>query len=107
MIYCEIKLNLSWSKECIISEISITCAVAGYPNGSPPVQARETRQTTGTTFQKNNVQHYVPVVTLSLNNNIKFLENIKLGFKKINYWNKLEVATQIKKNNLDYLIYPT
>ena len=31
---------------------------------------------------------YVPVVTLSVNDNIKFLENIKQGFKKTISWNK-------------------
>ena len=77
MIYCEIKLDLPWSKECIISEISITGVVAGNPNGSPHVQARiKANNWNNISFQKNNVQHYVPVVTLSLNNNIKFLENI-------------------------------
>ena len=42
----------------------------------------ETRQTTGATFQINNAKLYVPVVTLSINDNIKFLENIKQGFKR-------------------------
>ena len=31
---------------------------------------------------------YVPVVTLSLNHNIKFLENIKQGFQRTISWNK-------------------
>ena len=34
-------------------------------------------QTTGVTFQINNAKLYVPVVTLSINDNIKFLENTK------------------------------
>ena len=34
-------------------------------------------QTTGATFQINNGLLYVPYVTLSMNDNIKFLENIK------------------------------
>ena len=34
-------------------------------------------QTTAATFQINNAKLYVPVVTLSVHNNIKFLENIK------------------------------
>ena len=51
---------------------------------------------------------YVPVVTLSINDNIKFLENIKQGFKRTIYWNKYrsEITTQTR-NNLDYLIDPT
>ena len=32
LINCEIQFDLSWSKECITSEISITPAVPGYNN---------------------------------------------------------------------------
>ena len=51
---------------------------------------------------------YVPVVTLSINDKIKFLENVKQGFKRI-FWNKYrsEITTQPKNNSLDYLIDPT
>ena len=51
---------------------------------------------------------YVPVVTLSINDNIKFLENVKQGFRRIISWNKYrsEITTQSKNNNLDYLIAP-
>ena len=46
---------------------------------------------------------------MSINDNIKFLENIKQGFKRTIYWNKYrsEITTQPKNNNLDYLIDPT
>ena len=52
---------------------------------------------------------YVPVFTLPINDNIKFLENIKQGFKKAIFWNKyrFEITTHAKNNNLDYLIDPT
>ena len=52
---------------------------------------------------------YVPVVNFSINDNIKFLENIKQGFKRTILWNKYrsEITTQTKNNNLDYLIDPT
>ena len=45
---------------------------------------------------------YVPVVTV-LNDNIKFLENIKEGFKRAVPWNKYrsEITTQPKPDNLD------
>ena len=39
--------------------------------------------TTIVTFQINNAKRYVPVVTfLIIDDNIKFLENIKQGFKR-------------------------
>ena len=55
-------------------------------------------QTTGTTFYINNAKIYAPVVTLFINENMKFLENIKQGFKRTISWNKYrsEVKTQPK-----------
>ena len=52
---------------------------------------------------------YVPVVTLSVNDNVKFLENIKQGFKRTISCNKCrsETTTQPNSNNLDYVIDPT
>ena len=38
--------------------------------------------TTGATFQISNAKLYVPFTTLSINDIIKFLENIKQGFKR-------------------------
>ena len=54
-------------------------------------------------------KHYVPVVTLSINYNIKFVENTKQGFKRTVSWNKYksEIKTQPKRNNLNNLIDPT
>ena len=44
---------------------------------------------------------YVLVVTLSIDNNIEFLENLKQGFKRKISWNKYrsEIITQPKNNN--------
>ena len=51
---------------------------------------------------------YVPVITLSINDNIKFLENIKQWFKRTIFWNKCrsEITAQPKINNLGNLIDP-
>ena len=66
-------------------------------------------QTIGTGFQINNVNLYVPVVSLSTNGNIKFLENIKQRFQRTIFYYKYrsEKTTQTRNNNLDYLIDPT
>ena len=50
---------------------------------------------------------YLPVVTLSIDDNIKF--NIKQGFKSTNSWNKyrFEITTKPKNNNLDCLTNPS
>ena len=40
LINCETELDFSWSKECIISEISITPRIPGNPNANPPIPDR-------------------------------------------------------------------
>ena len=49
---------------------------------------------------------YVPVVTLSTEDDNKLLKESKTGFKRTIKWNKYrpEVTTQTKTNNLNYLI---
>ena len=81
----------------------------GNPDANPSVPDVAAIQTTSATFQINNAKLYVPVVNLSINDNIKFLENIKQDFKRTISWNKYrsEITTQPKNNNLDYLIDPT
>ena len=53
--------------------------MAGYPNENSLVQPVTVVPTAGETFQMNNTKLYAPVVNLSTNDNIKFLENIKQG----------------------------
>ena len=52
---------------------------------------------------------YVPVVTLSAENDNKLLEQLKTGFKRTIKWNKYrsKMFTQARNNNLNYLIDPT
>ena len=109
MINCEIELDLSWSKECLTSEISITPAIVGSLNARPHVLDEPSIQTTGATFQIHNAKLYVPVVMSSTNDNITFSENIKQGFKRSISWNKyrFKITAQPKNNNLHYLIDPT
>ena len=79
------------------------------PNANPPFQPAAATETNIATFQIDNAKLYVLVVTLSINDNIKFLENIKQGFKRTISWNKCrsEIMIQPKNNNVDYMIYPT
>ena len=102
-------MKLSWSKECIISEIYKTAEVHASPNANLPNPLTQATATNTATFPINNAKIYVPVVTLSINDNIKFLENIKQGFKRTTFWKKFrsEITTQAKNNNLHYLIDPT
>ena len=52
---------------------------------------------------------YVPVVTLSSENDNKLLEQLKAGSKRTIKWNKYrsEISNQTKNNSLNYLIDPT
>ena len=95
---------MRWARTCIISEISRTFRVVD-PNANPVVY-QLTSRTAGAKFLVNSAKFYVPVVTLSINDNIKFLKNIKQGFKRTNYGNiyRSEITTQPKNNYLDYLI---
>ena len=90
---CEIEFDLLWSKYYIISEISRTSRAVSNPD---LVEYEVVTQTTRATFQINNVTLYVPVVTLSINVNIKFLGNTKQGFKRKISWNKFR--SKITKN---------
>ena len=66
-INCEINLDLSWSKNCII--------VANNADKA-------------TTFLITDTKLYVPVATLSTQYNAKLLEQLKSGFKRTIDWNK-------------------
>ena len=61
------------------------------------------------TFQITDTKLYVPVVTLSKENDIKLLEKLKSGFKRTIKWNKYwsQMTIQNNNNNLNYLIDPT
>ena len=54
---------------------------------------------TGVNFMINSTKLYAPGVTLSTNDNIKFLENMKQEFERTISWNKYisEITIQIKK----------
>ena len=66
----------------------------------------EATTTTSVTFQIHNAKLYVPVVSLSINDSIKFLKNLKQGFRITVSWNKYrsEITTQPKNNSLDFII---
>ena len=61
------------------------------------------------TFQITDTTLYVPVVTLSKENDTKLLEQLKQGFKRTIKWNKYrsQMTIQSKNRNLNYSIDPT
>ena len=64
---------------------------------------------TGATLNINDCKLYVPVATLSKNDEIKLLTNLKSGFKRELKWNKYrsQMSTEAINNNLNILIDPT
>ena len=85
--------------------------MAGNPDANPPVLtvAASTTKTFIATFQINDAKLYIPVVTLSIHNNIKFLEQLKQGYGRTVSWNKykLDIRTESKNNNLGCIIDQT
>ena len=63
----------------------------------------------GLEFKITDKKIYVPVGSLSKENDIKLLEKLKSGFKRTIKWNKYrsQMTIQPQNNNLNYLIDPT
>ena len=99
---CEINLTLTWSVvNCFL--------VAGNVVNQVP------------TFTITDTKLYVPVVTLSIQNNAKLLEQLKSGFKRTINWNKYQskvsterpmtkyqskITTRAPNQHFDYLTDP-
>ena len=102
LISCEVFLELKWNKNCVITSLERRQVVAG-----PPVVRDNAR--TGATISITDCKLYVPVVTLSKDDEIKLLTNLKSGFKREIIWNKYrsQMTTEAINNNLNILIDPT
>ena len=81
LINCEVYLMLTWSENCVLTNITTTRDA--NPNADPPVEGRERIDApTNAIFKITDTKLYVPVVTLSTKNDNKFLEQLKSGFKR-------------------------
>ena len=101
LINCEITLILSWHKECVL--------VGRAFRGPPAAAANRINSPTDAKFEITDCKLYIPVVTLSAENDNKLLEQLKSGFRRSIKWNKYmpQMSNQTKNNNLNYLIDPT
>ena len=86
LINCEVNLILTWSKDCVITN----------SEGETKFAITETKL-------------YVPVVTLSTQDNAKLLQQLKSGFKRTINWNKYEsnIKTFAQNRYLNHLINPS
>ena len=98
-INCEIKLILTWSKNCALADMTVRAA---RNNNDPTAFVA----LTGLEFQITASKLYVPVLTLSTENDKKLLEQLKLGFKRTIKWNRYRSQITIQSQN-NYLIDPT
>ena len=98
LINCEVSFILTWSENCVITSMEKRITVKTRRDASP----------TGATFKIADTKLYVPVVTLSTENDNNFLKQLKSGFKRTIKWNKYrsEMTNQTKTNHLNHLIDP-
>ena len=68
LISCEVNLILTWSANCVILSTNIA--------------------NQGATFTITETKLYVPIITLSTQDNVKLLAQLKSSFKRIINWNK-------------------
>ena len=96
---------LSWYKKCDLVGKALRNAPDPQPN--PPIAAIESP--TDAKFEITDCKLYVPVVTLSAENDNKLLEQLKSGFRRSIKRNKYmsQMSNQNKNNNLNYLIDTT
>ena len=86
LINCEVNLILTWSSTCVITN----------SNGEERFAITYTRL-------------YVPVVTLSTQENTKLLQQLKSGFKRVINWNKYLSKPEllVQNPNLNCLVEPS
>ena len=82
LINCKIKLNLTWKKECVLSTAADDAA-----------------------FIINDTKLYVPVVTLSKEDNKDFIEQQNKGFQRSIYWNKYKTKEQTESADANAVKY--
>ena len=96
LISYEVSLELKWNKSCEITSLKKRQVDAGPPvarDGAP----------TGASLAINDCKLYILVVTLSKDDEIKLLTNLKSGFKREIEWNKYrsQMSTEAINNNFN------
>ena len=77
LINCEVELILTWFKNCVLKSKSTRNA-----DYEEPID-RKIDVPENAVFQITHTKLYVPVVTLSKENDVKLLEQLKTGFNRI------------------------
>ena len=100
LINCEVSLILTWSENCVLTDIKTQTARGTRVAINAPTNAA---------FKITDVKLYVPVVTLSTENDKTLLGQLRTGFKRTIKRNKYrsEMTNQTQNNNLNHLKDPT
>ena len=79
LINCKVELLLKWIENCVLTtaEIGANADATGADSA---------------TLEVTDVRLYVPVVTLSAEDNVKLVKQLNEGFKRPVYWNKYKVT---------------
>ena len=88
LISCEISLELKWDKNCIITSLEERLIGTTANRDDSP---------TGATLAINDCKLYIPVVTLSKDDEIKLLTNLKSEFTREIEWNNIDHKCLQKK----------
>ena len=104
LINCEVSFTLTWFENCVTTSKATGEA---DPDADPAVAGINNPK--NSVFKITDCKLYIPVLTLSAENDNKLLEQLKTGFKRTIKWNKYrsEMSNQTKNNNLNYLTDPT
>ena len=98
LISCEVSLELKWNKNCVITSQQIGVNLDGGYTATP----------TNATLAINDYKLYIPVVTLSKDDEIKLLTNLKSGFTREIERNKYrsQITTEAINHNFNILVDP-
>ena len=89
--YCEVNLILTWSKNCVLTDMTTHGAVPLQGN-VPTILA--IAAPIGATFTITDTKLYVPVVTLSTQDDNKLLEKLKRALHLIELLNGINIDLQ-------------
>ena len=82
LINCRVELSLRWIENCVLT----TAAIGANANATG---------TESTIFKITDAKLYVPIVTLSVEDNAKSSKLLGEGFQKSIYWNKYKVIDNV------------
>ena len=80
LINCKVELSLSWNPKCVLSNL-----------------------VEDSTFTITDAKRYVPIVTLSAENNAKLSKLLGVGFKRSVYWNKYKIIPNKTYHENDHI----